>query len=102
VRQHAGLKAIFTLESGFNVGNGQLSGANLLFGRSAYVGLASQTFGTLSLGRQYDPVNDQVQPLTADWLFGPIAATPRDVDNYDDSARFSSVVKWTSVSYDGL
>ncbi|WP_239482755.1 porin [Paraburkholderia sp. C35] len=97
-----GLKAIFTLESGFNVGNGQMSGSNVLFGRSAYVGLSSEKLGSLTLGRQYDPVTDQVQPLTADWVFGPIAATPGDVDNYDDSARFSNAVKWTSATYQGV
>ncbi|ACB64555.1 porin Gram-negative type [Burkholderia ambifaria MC40-6] len=44
-----GLKAIFQLESGFEPQNGQLDGA--LFGRYAYVGLASD-WGTVKLGRQ--------------------------------------------------
>jgi predicted porin len=56
----------------------------------------------VTLGRQYDPVTDQVQPLTADATFGGIFATPGDIDNYDDSARFNNAVKWTSPVYMGL
>ncbi|MDR5781142.1 porin [Caballeronia sp. LZ065] len=97
-----GLKAIFVLEDGFSVGTGRLGGNNLEFGRSAYVGLASSTFGTFTLGRQYDPVTDLVQAITADWVFGPIFAPPGDFDNYDDSARFSNAVKWTSPAYRGV
>lgn len=47
-----GLKAIFTLESGFSASNGTLLQANRLFGRQAYVGL-SNSWGQLTLGRQY-------------------------------------------------
>ncbi|KDB09593.1 hypothetical protein LIG30_1333 [Burkholderia sp. lig30] len=47
-----GLKAIFTLESGFSASNGTLLQANRLFGRQAYVGL-SGPWGKLTFGRQY-------------------------------------------------
>ena len=50
----SGLKAIFQLESGFNADTGT-GRQGALFGRQAYVGLAGN-FGTLSLGRQYDPI----------------------------------------------
>ena len=36
-----GLKAIFTLENGFNLNSGQLSGASRLFNRLAYVGVSN-------------------------------------------------------------
>lgn len=45
-----GLKAIFTLENGFTVDNGQQTHGRL-FGRYAYVGLESATAGRLTLGR---------------------------------------------------
>ncbi len=49
-----GLKANFQLENGFNLDTGtQRQGA--LFGRQAWVGL-SGGFGSVSLGRQYDPL----------------------------------------------
>src|SRR5579859_8019999 len=44
-----GLAAIFDLESGFNSTNGSL-GSGLAFSRNAYVGLDSQTLGTVTLG----------------------------------------------------
>lgn len=47
-----GMKAIFVLESGFNLDNGTSAQDGQLFGRQAFVGLESG-FGTVSLGRQY-------------------------------------------------
>lgn len=48
-----GLKAIFQLESGFNADNGTSGQSGRLFGRWAYVGLASNRWGELRLGRQW-------------------------------------------------
>lgn len=50
-----GLSAIFTLESGYKVDDGQLDANNTLFNRQAFVGLRSTTAGTLTIGRQYTP-----------------------------------------------
>jgi predicted porin len=95
-----GLSAIFQIENGFDSSNGTLASAGRLFNRQAFVGVASP-YGTLTLGRQYDPVTDTVQPLTAD-IFSGWFATPGDVDNYDDSARFNNAVKWVSPSWSGV
>jgi len=96
-----GLKAIFQLESGFSVNTGKLYQNNSLFGRQAYVGLASQQFGTLTLGRQYDAVTDMVQGMTGDaWTY--LFATPGDVDNNDNSSRFNNSVKYLSPVFSGL
>ncbi len=59
-----GLRAIFVLENGFSVTNGKLAQDNRLFGRQAYVGLSSNQFGTVTLGRQYDALVDFVAPLS--------------------------------------
>ena len=60
-----GLKAIFTLESGFNIGNGKFANGNGgMFNRQAFVGLSSQ-YGTVTLGKQYDATQDYLAPLTA-------------------------------------
>ncbi|WP_404990344.1 porin [Burkholderia pseudomultivorans] len=100
-----GLKAIFQLENGFDVNNGKMgtyNGTTSLFGRQAYVGLASNQYGTLTLGRQYDPLVDQVQGLTEDNYFGSTFATAGDVDNYDNSSRTNNAIKYLSPSYGGL
>ncbi|RBJ77057.1 porin, partial [Pseudomonas sp. MWU12-2534b] len=51
-----GLKAIFQLENGFDPGTGKLNQGGRMFGRQAFVGLESSQYGTLTLGRQYDPL----------------------------------------------
>ena len=97
-----GLTAIFQLENGFNLNNGALSKSSTMFNRQAFVGLSSNHYGTVTLGRQYDPTTDLVQPLTADGYFGSMFATPGDVDNNDNSARFSNAVKYTSPNLNGF
>ena len=49
----AGLKAVFVLESGFDTSTGASQQGGLLFGRQAFVGLNSNSFGSVALGRQY-------------------------------------------------
>jgi predicted porin len=97
-----GLAAIFQLENGFDPSNGRLGQGNREFGRQAFVGLTSQTYGTLTLGRQYDPVVDLVQGITADNYFGSAFATPGDVDNYDNSSRTDNAIKYLSPTYAGF
>ncbi|MEK6425751.1 MAG: porin [Burkholderia gladioli] len=91
-----GLAAIFQIENGFNVGTGALGQGGREFGRKAIVGLADQRWGTLTIGRQYDPIVDLVQGLTEDGPFGGTFATPGDLDNYDNSLRVSNSLKYTS------
>ncbi|WP_144109831.1 porin [Paraburkholderia sp. BCC1886] len=97
-----GLKAIFQLENGFDLNSGALGQGGKMFGRQAYVGLTGDQFGTVTLGRQYDPLVDLVQPLTADNYFGSTFATPGDVDNNDNSSRTNSAIKYTSPVWGGL
>ncbi len=47
-----GLKAIFTLESGFGTDSGTLNQGGRFFGRQAFVGLSGD-WGSVTLGRQY-------------------------------------------------
>ncbi|MEA3101222.1 porin, partial [Caballeronia mineralivorans] len=97
-----GLKAIFQLENGFDVNTGKLNQGGREFGRQAFVGLTSDKLGTVTLGRQYDPLVDMVQGITADNYFGGIFATPGDIDNYDNSLRTSNAVKYVSPTYAGI
>ena len=98
-----GLKAVFVLENGFDVNNGQLGQGGLMFGRQAYVGLSSAQLGTVTLGRQYDSIVDYVGPLEAgDQWGGYIASHPQDMDNFNSTYRPNNTVKFTSANYDGL
>ncbi|KVM65523.1 MULTISPECIES: porin [Burkholderia] len=97
-----GLQAVFQLENGFNAGTGTFNQGGREFGRKAIVGLSSTRWGTLTLGRQYDPVVDLVQPLTGDAYFSGTFATPGDIDNYDNSSRISNALKFTSPDLHGF
>jgi GBP family porin len=99
-----GLKAIFTLENGFNIANGNLGQNSRLFGRQAFVGLSSSQYGAVTLGRQYDSVVDYVGPLSAtgSQFGGTIAAHPFDNDNLDNTLRINNSIKYTSANYGGF
>jgi general bacterial porin, GBP family len=99
-----GLKAVFVLENGFNIQNGKLGQDGREFGRQAYVGLSSNQYGTVTLGRQYDSLVDFVAPLSATaGTFGDTGfAHPFDNDNLNHSVRMSNAVKYMSNNYAGL
>ncbi|SIO60930.1 porin [Paraburkholderia phenazinium] len=97
-----GLAAIFQLENGFNLGTGALGQGSREFGRKAVVGLTGNAWGTVTLGRQYDPIVDLVQGLTEDNYFGGVFGTPGDLDNYDNSLRVSNSVKYVSPIFGGF
>ncbi|KWK51342.1 hypothetical protein WT81_22710 [Burkholderia stagnalis] len=99
-----GLHALFRLESGFNLNNGTQSYRNTMFGRRAYVGLQSDRFGTLTLGRQYDSVVDMLGPLAMsnNGDGNNLAAHPFDNDNVDDSFYIDNAVKYTSPTIAGV
>ncbi|HTH60727.1 MAG TPA: porin [Paraburkholderia sp.] len=99
-----GLKAIFNLESGFNLNNGTLANNNTLFGRKAYVGLTSDQFGGLTLGRQFDSVVDYLGPMSSagqnyDVL---LAGHPYNNDNVAGMFSLRNTIKYTSANYSGF
>ncbi|RZF25319.1 porin [Paraburkholderia sp. UYCP14C] len=100
-----GLKAIFTLESGFNINNGKFANNNGMFNRQAYVGLSSAQFGTVTLGRQYDASQDYLAPLTATGSWGgTYFAHPFNNDNLNTNGGLSvnNSVKYSSANYAGF
>jgi predicted porin len=99
----SGYKAIFKLENGFDMSSGNLGQGDRMFGRQAYVGLSSNQFGTITLGRQYDPTVDMFSALTAagNWA-GDVAAVPFDNDNSDWDFRINNSVKYVSPTISGF
>ena len=96
-----GLKAVFNLESGFNVTNGSTV-TSALFNRQALVGLSSD-YGTVTLGRQYDSMVDYLAPISATGSWGgTYFAHPGDNDNLNSTFSISNAVKYQSADYAGF
>lgn len=92
-----GLKAIFQLENGFNASTGKLGQGGLMFGRQAWVGLASDQYGSITMGRQYDSVVNYLAQTTANGAWGGSNFShPYDNDNTDNSFRINNTAKYTS------
>jgi general bacterial porin, GBP family len=91
------------LENGFNAANGALQ-PNDLFGRQASVGLSSNRYGSITMGRQYDFVVSNLAPLSTvvqGWG-GHLASHPLNNDNLENIMRFSNSVKYSTISYNGF
>jgi general bacterial porin, GBP family len=100
-----GLKAIFTLENGFNVNNGTLGQGGREFGRQAFVGLSSMDYGAVTLGRQYDSMVDYVGPLalTGTQYGGTHFAHPFNNDNLNNNSySINNSIKYQSANYAGF
>jgi predicted porin len=97
-----GLGAIFNIESGFDVGSGKLAQGGRMFGRQSYVGLTS-SYGTVTLGRQYESVADYLTPFVSNELWGgALFLHSNDVDNTNGGIRLDNALKFKSASYAGL
>ncbi len=95
-----GLKAVFTFENGFNTDNGTAAQGGQLFGRQAFVGLSSNTLGTLTLGKQYLPLHMLHVRFTTNQV-GFADATASFIPQIDD-VRFDNSIRYVSPSYEGV
>ncbi|WP_144113409.1 porin [Paraburkholderia sp. BCC1886] len=73
-----GLKAVFDVETGFNINNGAyFADTSSLFYRQSWVGLKHDTYGSLTFGRQYQPSFWAVyftDPFRGNEVMSPLAA----------------------------
>jgi predicted porin len=98
-----GTQAIFVLESGINVSTGAFGQGGTAFGRQAYVGLASSALGSVTLGRQYDSINDYVGNYGFAAAYGGSTTEhPGDLDNVNHTFRANSTIKYASTNFNGL
>ncbi|CAM5196697.1 Putative porin OS=Castellaniella defragrans OX=75697 GN=HNR28_002513 PE=4 SV=1 [Castellaniella defragrans] len=94
-----GLRAIFQLENGFNIGTGSLDGGNM-FNRQAFVGLSSDNWGALTLGRQYSAGVDTFTGIEGnglgdfDKVFGAVGLS--------SGTRVNNSFKYTTPSFSGF
>jgi GBP family porin len=115
-----GLKAFFTLESGFNAQDGALSNGNAslasnspkgstvssnssldgqLFNRQAFVGLSDSSWGSITFGRNYNPIYDVVvdyDPVMQSQTFSPlgVSSTIGAGGGVSEDTRVDSSIKY--------
>ncbi|WP_321936064.1 porin [Paraburkholderia sp. J8-2] len=98
-----GTSVNFTLENSFFSQNGALLQGGTLFNRNAWVGVANSRYGTLTLGRQYDPFSDDLGAYVSsnNWatLYGSHFG---DVDNLNEAFNFNNSIKYVSPSFGGF
>lgn len=97
-----GTKAIFVLENGFDASTGKLTNNDRLFGRQAYVGVQSDHYGTLTMGRQYEEIADMLARASSALPYGLYFAHAGDVDNTGGSVRINNSVKYTTPTMRGV
>ncbi|MEX3953225.1 porin [Paraburkholderia sp. EG287B] len=95
-----GLSAVFVLESGFHLGNGQLGFGGAEFGRQAYVGLSNQ-WGTLSFGDQLDMTAEMAYAYNISAWGSGYAIHQGDFDRFNGD-RLPNSVKFLSKDFGGV
>jgi predicted porin len=99
-----GLKAVFTLESGFGSDDGTFSQGGALFGRQADVGVKKTGIGELTFGRQYVFSHDYVGHY---YSTGGLTAAHNyayHINTLDQltASRVNNSVKFSSENFAGL
>lgn len=96
-----GTSAIFVLESGFNSDDGHQAQGGRLFGRQAYVGLSGDSWGTFTIGRQYNAGDAFVAPIDPFGTGGAYAAATNIFGN-SLSERYDGAIKYVSPNFSGF
>lgn len=98
-----GLSAVFQLETGFSVDEGAMATPGTLFDRKSVVGL-SGSFGTLTLGRQTDYLEEIGLQYTSFQIFGGGGVRAGHFNSLDrlTGARTNNSVRFDSQAYAGF
>ncbi|MEM4987715.1 porin [Collimonas sp. H4R21] len=93
-----GLKALFQLETGFKNDTGAFDGQG--FARKSVVGLAGN-FGTVTLGRQSDILDDAGHAFTSVKDFGNFVGSPHALDRLE-GIRTQNSIRYDSMNLSGF
>jgi len=97
-----GVSAVGTLENGFDSNSGKLGQGGRMFGRQAFVGLSSPTYGTITFGRQYDVLWDYLDRIEPQAMGPGLGVSVGSNDNIEGNFRYSNSVKYASPVWGGL
>ncbi|KWU23799.1 porin [Caballeronia zhejiangensis] len=97
-----GISSIFLLENGFDAYSGTLGQNGRMFGRSAWVGIASP-WGKVTAGRQYEETTAFLGKISASGLWaGYIGSHIGDVDNVGATNRVDNTLRYETPDLAGL
>jgi predicted porin len=96
-----GMRAIFLLEAGYNVDDGQLKRSNTLFNRNAWVGLAGSA-GTISAGHMPDLMYDYLRYTANAFQKSVYFNHPGNLDNQANSFQVDNAIKYETPSMGGF
>lgn len=97
-----GTTAFYMLEGGFAIDTGTLSQGGRLFGRQAFIGMSSESLGTITLGRQYDLPSATLWPYESATQFAAFGSHIGDSDNVFNTFRVNNTLGYKSPSFGGL
>ncbi|MGI4861407.1 MAG: porin [Janthinobacterium lividum] len=96
-----GTRAVFDLRAGYRVTDGSdKPSSSYMFGKSAWAGLANST-GSLTLGRQYDFINDYMSQFNISQDADGYAIHLGDLDRMSGDTMINAV-KFSSESFHGI
>ena len=95
-----GLRAIYQLEAGFFANKGTLAQGGRFFGRQAYAGVESTTWGRLTAGRQYSPMYNSV--IAYDAFEQGYGSPTTDGNVSTGGTRFDSAIVYATPTWAGL
>lgn len=97
-----GLRAVFVLESGFDLGTGNSAQGGRLFGRQATLGLAGDSWGQLDFGRQTN-IASKYLPGVADPFGGGFdQANIGGAFTAANTARYDNMVMYQTPNFSGF
>lgn len=97
-----GLRAVFQLESGFDLGDGQSAQGGRLFGRQATLGLASDAWGRLDIGRQTNIASKYVAGVASPFGASFMQANAGAVLSSANTVRWDNMVMYQTPNFSGF
>ncbi|MES2535277.1 MAG: porin [Pseudomonadota bacterium] len=95
-----GLNGVFVLETGIAIDAGGFNQGNTAFARQSFVGLNSNSFGTLTLGRQYTPYYLTLSEVTDP--FGTGLAGQANNLMATSGVRMNNTIKYATPNFSGF
>lgn len=95
-----GVNGVFVLESGVGGDDGTMQQGGRLFGRQAFIGLQSATYGKITFGRQYTSMLEALanfSPAAMSSLYEPVIAQIGPVYREDNTVKYSGTFGPVSV-----